>query len=66
MSDRYVPLRVTAHLEAGLAYAHDWGLALDGILASVVHHQAKAELLAAGGNHIPLRHQDDPVDLDLP
>ena len=63
MSDRYVPLRVTAHLEAGLSYAHDWGLALDGILASVVHHQAKAELLAAGGNHIPLRHQDDPVEI---
>lgn len=62
----HVPLRVTAHLEAGLAHAHDWGIALDGLLASAVHHHAKAQLLHAGGEHTPLRHQGDPVDLDLP
>lgn len=62
----HVPVRVTAHLEAGIAHAHDWGIALDGILAGVIHTAAKAEHLAAGGEHTPLRHQDDPLDIDLP
>lgn len=31
------PLQVTAHLEAGLAHAGPWGIALDGLLASQLH-----------------------------
>lgn len=57
---------MTARLEAGLAHAHDWGIALDGLLAGLVHAAAKAQLLAGGGDHTPLRHQDVPKDLDLP
>lgn len=60
------PLRVTAHLEAGLAHATSWGISLDGLLAGVTHARLKAELLAAGGEHTPLVDQDDPLDLELP
>lgn len=60
------PLTVTAQLQAGVAHAGPWGIALDGLLAGVVHAQRKAELLAAGGEHIPLVDQEDVPDLDLP
>ena len=60
------PLTVTAHLEAGVAHAGPWGIALDGLLASVLHMGAKARLLAGGGEHTPLADQDDVEDLDLP
>lgn len=66
MSNPLRPLRVTAHLEAGIAHAHDWGIALDGLLAGLIHSAAKAQLLAGGGNHTPLLEQEDPTDLDLP
>lgn len=60
------PLTVTAHLQAGIAHAGPWGIALDGLLAGVVHARAKAELLAAGGEHTPLVEQVDVPDLELP
>ena len=41
------PLTVTAQLQAGVAHAGPWGIALDGLLAGVVHAQRKAELLRA-------------------
>lgn len=33
------PVRVTAHLEAGVVFGHPWGIALDGLLASVILDQ---------------------------
>lgn len=60
------PLRVTAHLEAGLAHATSWGISLDGLLAGILHAERKADLLARGQDHTPLVDQDDPDDLDLP
>lgn len=59
-------LTVTAHLQAGIAHAGPWGIALDGLLAGVVHSRGKAELLEAGGEHTPLVDQEDVPDLDLP
>ena len=59
MSPFLRPLRVTAHLEAGIAHAHDWGIALDGLLAGLIHSAAKAQLLAGGGIHTPLLEQRD-------
>ena len=62
----HVPLRVTAHLEAGVAQAAPWGIALDGLLAGVIHQRAKSALLEAGRAHQPLAERDDVDDLDLP
>lgn len=60
------PMRVTARLEGGMACAGGWGLALDGILASILHHGAKAAALAAGHAPPPALGDPDPPDLDLP
>lgn len=57
---------VTAELAAGLAHTSPWGIALDGLLASVVWADAKAELVEQGAYERRVRDQDDPVDLDLP
>lgn len=59
-------MTVTARLEAGVAHAGPWGIALDGLLASVLHMRAKAQLLAEGGEHTPLIEQRVVEDLDLP
>lgn len=54
------PLRVTAHLEAGIAHAHPWGIALDGLLASRLH-------AAAGTNSGPgVLDLDQPPLIELP
>lgn len=60
------PLTVTAHLEAGIAHSAPWGIALDGLLASVVHARAKADLEDAGETHVPVLERDDVDDLPLP
>ena len=62
----HVPLRVTAHLEAGVAHAAPWGIALDGLLAGSLHQQAKGALLEAGGSHQPLAEREHVDDLELP
>lgn len=58
------PVRVTAVLEAGLAYAGGWGIALDGLLAAELHANDKAG--SADLDAPPMLDQPDPVDLDLP
>lgn len=65
-SVRLQPLIVTAHLQAGIVYSHAFGIALDGLLASQLHAEAKAAVLDAGG--VPVRALDleDVDDLDLP
>lgn len=59
-------MTVTAHLQAGIVHAHAFGIALDGLLASVLHGLAQEALLDAGG--APQRTLDlpDAEDLDLP
>lgn len=54
------PLTVTAHLEAGLAHAGPWGIALDGLLASQLH---AGDIENAG-----IRVMEDPApqSLELP
>lgn len=54
----HVPLKVTAHLEGGIAWAGPWGIALDGLLASQLHDPTTPET--------PLLEQPTPADLDLP
>lgn len=60
------PLRVTAHLQAGIVHSHAWGVALDGLLASQLHAQATAEELDAGAVPVPVMELDDVEDLELP
>lgn len=62
----HAPVKVTAHLESGIAHATPWGISLDGILASELHHESKARLLEQGQEHTPLVEQVEPVDLPLP
>lgn len=62
----HIPIKVTAHLESGIAHATPWGISLDGILASELHHARKAQLLEHGHEHTPLVEQEEPVDLPLP
>ncbi len=57
------PVRVTARLEAGLAVAGGWGIALDGLLAAQLHATRKA---AGDVGDQPILAQADPIDLDLP
>lgn len=57
------PVRVTALLEAGIAAAGGWGIALDGILAAQLHATAKA---SGDVDDEPMLTQPDPLDLDLP
>jgi hypothetical protein len=60
------PIRVTAHLEAGVAWAGTWGIALDGLLAAQVHAEHKTQLHSTGQPHTPVLEQPDPADLKLP
>lgn len=60
------PLTVTAHLQAGIAHSHAFGIALDGLLASQIHAEAKAALWDAGGAPARVVDLDDVEDLDLP
>ena len=44
------PLRVTAHLEAGLAHATSWGISLDGLL--VAFDSGASNLVPADRNRV--------------
>ena len=60
------PMVVTAELAAGLAHTGPWGIALDGLLASVMWEQTKANLIASGAYDTRVRDQSEVPDLDLP
>lgn len=66
MTGRFVPLLVRAHLAYGFAHAAPWGIALDGLLASQMWHDRKAELIAAGTYEQRALQQECPPDLPLP
>ena len=60
------PLRIRAHLAAGIAQASPWGIALDGLLAAELWAEHKAHCRDAGTGYLPARDDQDPPDLDLP
>lgn len=61
-----VPLRVRAHLAAGIAHAAPWGIAMDGLLASQLWGEYKASCRAEGRGYTRAMDRDDPPDLELP
>ena len=66
MTPALAPLRVTAHLAAGIAQTAPWGIALDGLLAAELWAAEKARLRHLGLSHERARDCPDPPDLDLP
>jgi CRISPR type IV-associated protein Csf3 len=60
------PLLVRARLAGGIAHAAPWGIALDGLLASEIWHDRKADLRARGQPVPGLADVAIPEDLDLP
>jgi CRISPR type IV-associated protein Csf3 len=64
---RLVPMRVRAHLAAGIAQAAPWGIALDGLLASELWARTKTTHRAAGHPYTrALDSSTAPPDLELP
>lgn len=60
------PLTITAETPHGVVLARPWGIALDGLLASVLWHERKFAAYAAG---VPWRRFDPelpPEDMELP
>lgn len=66
MNRELVPMRVRAHLAAGIGQAAPWGIALDGLLASQLWEREKAAARAAGHGYTRALESTDPPDLDLP
>ncbi len=66
MTGPLVPLRVRAHLSAGIAQAAPWGIALDGLLASELWAEHKASCRATGRDYVRAMELPEPPDLDLP
>lgn len=64
MTRHLVPVRVTAHLAAGIAQSAPWGIALDGLLASALWQQHKDTTPA--GYSRAMDFDAPPPDLDLP
>jgi hypothetical protein len=60
-----IALIVTAFTPHGVVLSRPWGVALDGLLASVVWHRRKAQIAATGGR-LAYCHDVDPEPLELP
>lgn len=61
-----IPLQITATTPHGVVLSRPWGIALDGLLASVVWHRRKWAARAAG-HHVTFPPADDtPECLELP
>ena len=61
-----VPLQVRADLAAGIAQSAPWGIALDGLLASELWAEEKADHRDHGRSYVPALETEDPPDLDVP
>lgn len=61
-----VPLVVKARLASGVAHATPWGISLDGLLASEMRENYKAECRARGIDYEPYDSNAEPTRLDLP
>jgi len=60
-----VPLQVTATTPHGVVLSRPWGVALDGLLASVLWHRRKRAAREAG-SYLTYRHDHPPEPLELP
>jgi hypothetical protein len=60
-----VSLQITAHTPHGVVLSRPWGIALDGLLASVLWHRRKRAAREAG-EYLTYRHDDPPEPLELP
>lgn len=60
-----VPLRVTATTPHGVVLSLPWGIALDGLLASVLWHRRKWSARQAGV-HLTYHHDQPPEPIELP
>ncbi len=66
MTTTFQPLRVRAHLAAGIAQAAPWGIALDGLLASQLWEAYKARCRQTATPYTRALERDEVPDLDLP
>ncbi|TEA09117.1 hypothetical protein [Mycobacteroides salmoniphilum] len=60
-----IALHITAITPHGVALSRPWGIALDGLLASVIWHRKKRDAREAGGQ-LAYRPDQTPQDLHLP
>ncbi|HEV7360430.1 MAG TPA: hypothetical protein VGN92_04975 [Mycobacterium sp.] len=60
-----IALQITARTPHGVVLSRPWGVALDGLLASVLWHRRKWAARAAGET-FAYQHDQDPAVLDLP
>ncbi|MEY8019169.1 hypothetical protein [Mycobacterium servetii] len=60
-----IALQITAHTPHGIVLSQPWGIALDGLLASVLWHRRKWAARAAG-HHLTYQHHATPETIDLP
>lgn len=60
-----IPLRVTATTPHGVVLSRPWGIALDGLLASVLWHRRKWAAREAG-TFLTYHHEQPPEQLELP
>lgn len=61
-----VPLVIRARMGAGVAHGVPWGISLDGLLASELRENTKAEVQQSGGEYISYSPATIPEDLELP
>ena len=60
-----IALQITATTPHGVVLSRPWGVAFDGLFASVLWHRRKWAARAAG-EHFTYRHSDTPETLELP
>lgn len=60
-----IPLQITATTPHGVVLSRPWGIALDGLLASVLWHRHKWAARASG-KHLTYHHDTPPVPIELP
>lgn len=60
-----IALQITATTPHGIVLSRPWGVAFDGLLASVLWHRRKWEARSVG-EHFTYQHDQIPEDLDLP
>ncbi|WP_128645065.1 hypothetical protein [Rhodococcus sp. BS-15] len=61
-----IPLVVRARLASGVAHATPWGISLDGLLASEIRENYKAECRTRGTEYEPYDSASEPAPLELP
>lgn len=60
------PLRVSARMAGGIGHGLPWGISLDGLLASQMRENIKADAREGGIGYLPYDVDESPPDLDLP